>query len=142
MTLPLMKRLEEIGVAAIDVAGLGGTHWGRIEGHRGDQQIKRVSETFANWGVPTVESLCNASSLKGVSEIWASGGIRTGLDAAKSLALGAKQVGFAKPALENALKGESALLNWFQTIEKEFSVAMFCTGSSSPKELKGKYDIK
>lgn len=142
MSASLIKRLSNIGVAAIDVAGLGGTHWGRIEGRRGGDQTQRFAETFANWGIPTAECLLIAQGQSDHSEIWASGGIRTGLDAAKSISLGAKLVGFAKPALENALKGEERLSDWCDSVEKELKIAMFCTASLKTSALKGKYGIK
>ena len=130
------SKIESLSLGAVDISGLGGTHWGRIEGDRSPEPSlnRSASETFANWGVPTVESLVNG---KGHSnEIWASGGLRSGLDAAKAVALGATRVGFAKPALEFALRGEKELINWMTQIEFEFKVAMFCTGSSSVEALK------
>jgi isopentenyl-diphosphate delta-isomerase len=126
--------LSSAGLAAVDVSGLGGTHWGRIEGARAKEDAirARAAETFKDWGVSTVESVQNAvSGLASTTEVWASGGVRTGLDAAKLLALGATQIGFAKPALEAALQGEQALLSWMQTIEFELQTALFCTGSKN-----------
>lgn len=141
MSLSTMKRLQNCGVAAIDVAGLGGTHWGRIEGSRGDDQTQRLAETFQDWGIPTAQVLYQASKEILRSEVWASGGVRSGLDAGKSLALGARLVGFAKPALEAALKGETELVAWMKTVEKELQIAMFCTGSKCVSDIKGKYGI-
>jgi isopentenyl-diphosphate delta-isomerase len=135
-----LRRLAGIGLAAIDVSGLGGTHWGRIEGARaGDGSLQgTASETFAEWGESTVDSVVAARrELNGAdTEIWASGGVRTGLDAAKLIALGAHQVGFAKPALEAALVGGDKLRQWMATREYELRVALFCTGSESPAALR------
>jgi isopentenyl-diphosphate delta-isomerase len=137
-----LTRLKSVGLAAIDVSGYGGTHWGRIEGGRAGETSaqRKAAETFAGWGVSTVESLETASRLKlGKKEIWASGGIRSGLDAAKAVALGARKVGFAKPALEAALKGEATLDAWMSRIELEFKIALFCSGHATPESLrKGK----
>ena len=135
------RRLAETGVRAIDVSGYGGTHWGRIEGGRADLGSVRAeaAKTFAFWGEPTLDSLLTARDWQTASgectEIWASGGIRSGLDAAKCLALGAAKVGFAKPALAAAQAGEASLAAWMECIEFELKVALFCTGSASPGEL-------
>ncbi|OGV50361.1 MAG: type 2 isopentenyl-diphosphate Delta-isomerase [Legionellales bacterium RIFCSPHIGHO2_12_FULL_42_9] len=133
-------RLNEIGVAAVDVSGLGGTHWGRIEGQRNpaDSLLHRAALTFRNWGVDTVQSVKNAVQLAPSYEVWGSGGVRHGLDAARLLALGVSMVGFAKPMLEAALQGTEAVIELMQTIEYELKIALFCTGSRSLADLKGK----
>jgi isopentenyl-diphosphate delta-isomerase len=137
-SLATIQRVKNIGLAALDVSGYGGTHWGRIEGGRAEKQSLQAQGalTFAGWGESTVDSLANAVRAKGKLEIWASGGIRSGLDAAKALALGARRVGFAKPALEAALLGEEALGQWMSQMEFELKVALFCTGSESPEALR------
>jgi isopentenyl-diphosphate delta-isomerase len=139
------RRLGSAGVSAIDVSGLGGTHWGRIEGARavsGSLQ-STASATFADWGIPTLDSVrAAANALSDNSRfrysIWASGGVRNGLDAAKLIALGAHRVGFAQPALRAAMEGESALRAWMAQMEFELRVALFCTGSKSPSALRGR----
>jgi isopentenyl-diphosphate delta-isomerase len=134
-----LKRLKSTGLSAVDVSGFGGTHWGRIEGGRAaEASLQRSAAlTFKNWGISTVDSLLNAPKLN--LEIWGSGGIRSGLDAAKTIALGAQKVGFAKPALERALEGEESLGKWMELMEFELKVALFCTGSKNPETLrKGK----
>lgn len=138
-----LKRLQGVGLSAIDVSGLGGTHWGRIEGGRAPDasQQKIAAATFSHWGISTVDSLLNAASLKGAGklEIWSSGGIRSGLDAAKSIALGARKVGFARPALLTAVQGQEPLEIWMAQMEFELKVALFCSGSATPDALrKGK----
>lgn len=117
-------------LGAVDVSGFGGTHWGRIEGARAAEKDWRreAGSVFSNWGISTVESLIAAAELDTDFEIWASGGIRSGLDAAISLALGAKMVGFAKPALVAALESDIALNEWMKAKEFELKTAMFCTG--------------
>lgn len=139
-SLSTLTRLNEIGVAAVDVSGLGGTHWGRIEGHRAvDEPLRhKASATFSNWGIDTVQSVVNASSLKPTFEIWGSGGVRNGLDAAKLFALGASTVGFAKPMLNAALHATDDVLAVMASIEYELKVAMFCTGSRVLSDLKEK----
>ncbi|MGQ3889942.1 type 2 isopentenyl-diphosphate Delta-isomerase [Legionella sp. CNM-1927-20] len=134
-----LKRLNDIGVAAVDVSGLGGTHWGRIEGCRSKGKIQeKAAETFKNWGITTINSVLNAASIKPRFEIWGSGGVRHGLDAAKLFALGATTAGFAKPMLEAALVDSEEVYKLMTTIEYELQVAMFCTGSRVLEDLKGK----
>lgn len=139
-SLQTMKRLNQIGVAAIDVSGLGGTHWGRIEGHRAPEHSiqQRASMTFRNWGVDTFRCVKQAQSLSDSTEIWGSGGVRHGLDAAKLIAAGASTVGFAKPLLEAALDSWQLVVSEMQAIEYELKVAMFCTGSRILSDLQEK----
>lgn len=132
-----LARLNGIGLAAVDVSGIGGTHWGRLEGGRSQQgsSLQQAAATFRDWGISTVESVENAVALKTDYEVWASGGVRTGLDAAKLIALGAKMVGYAKPIIEAALKGEEMLDTAMAQLELELKIALFCTGSKTPSEL-------
>lgn len=135
-----LKRLRGVGLSAVDVSGLGGTHWGRIEGGRsksGDVRFA-AAETLADWGISTVESLLSAMSMKPDFEVWASGGVRSGLDAAKLFAMGAKIVGFAQPILEAALRGEDELLLKMSQFEFELKTALFCTGRASIMDLQKK----
>jgi isopentenyl-diphosphate delta-isomerase len=138
-SLPTLRTLSGVGLAAVDVSGLGGTHWGRIEGARADRGSVHAtaSATFANWGESTVSSVRAAKEgLSKNTEIWASGGVRSGLDSAKLIALGAHRVGYAKPALEAALAGPEQLALWMETQEYELRVALFCTGSNGCDELR------
>lgn len=136
-SLKTLQRLNNIGVFAIDIAGLGGTHWGRIEGSRikDNPILLRSAKTYANWGIATAEILHATQGLNLQAKIWASGGIRHGLDAAKSLALGASKVGIAQPVLQAALASEEAVLCVMDTFEHELKIAMFCTGSATLTEL-------
>lgn len=132
-----IRRLFEMGVAAVDVAGTGGTHWGRVEGLRsGPTEMRALAaQNFSDWGYSTIESLITALKVNS-TKVWASGGVRSGLDAAKLLAVGAQHVGFAKPILEAALQGEAALNQTMERFEFELKVALFCTGSKNLRELK------
>ncbi len=135
-----LSRLNDIGVAAVEVSGLGGTHWGRIEGHRAvhDPIRQQTAETFKNWGIDTLQSVKNAVSITPQFEVWGSGGVRQGLDAAKLFALGATTVGFAKPMLEAALQSPEHILTQMSAIEYELKTAMFCTGSKTLTDLQEK----
>ena len=126
-----MARLNDMGIAAIDIGGLGGTHWGRIEGHRATQDPIRYQAaiTFKNWGIDTATAVQQAAALKPSFEIWGSGGVNNGLNAAKLFALGATTIGYAKPMLEAALESAEQVHTKMLTIEYELKVAMFCTGS-------------
>lgn len=138
-----LMRLSQLGLAAVDVSGLGGTHWGRIEGSRaGRGSLEgQASVTFSMWGESTLDSLLAAKDgFRGnKGEIWASGGIRSGLDAARSIALGAHRVGYAQPALQAQANG--ILEEWMKQQEYELKVALFCTGSKTPAELRSKEKV-
>jgi isopentenyl-diphosphate delta-isomerase len=135
-----LLRLKHSGVYAVDVAGLGGTHWGRVEGFRSapEDMLFKVAQTFKDWGLSTTESIITGKELNLDYKLWASGGVRTGLDAAKLLALGAEMVGFAKPVLESAMQGDQALDLWIQQMQYELKVALFCTGSADLHDLNAK----
>ncbi len=135
-----LRKISKFSLGAVDVSGVGGTHWGRIEGMRAAQVgasiQENASKTFKNWGISTVESTLNARELlDSKTEVWSSGGVKTGLDAAKLIALGATRVGFAQSALEAALKGSEALELWAATCEFELKTALFCMGSSNCQNL-------
>jgi isopentenyl-diphosphate Delta-isomerase len=135
-----LMRINQTGISAVDVSGLGGTHWGRIEGHRAldNAILQQTAETFRNWGMNTVQSVRDAVAVSDHFEVWGSGGVRHGLDAAKLFALGATTVGFAKPMLEAAIQSSDDVVRVMQTIEYELRVALFCTGSRALNELKEK----
>jgi isopentenyl-diphosphate Delta-isomerase len=135
-----LQRLKNIGVYAVDVAGLGGTHWGRIEGYRAKENdlLYQVAQTFKNWGLSTVESLMAAQEVAGDYRVWASGGVRTGLDVAKLISMGAEMVGVAQPFLSAAIQGEEVLNATMERFEYELKVAMFCTGCEDLTALTNK----
>jgi isopentenyl-diphosphate Delta-isomerase len=135
-----LNRFENLGVHAVDVSGLGGTHWGRIEGLRAPEgSLQNIAaEAFKNWGIPTVQSLAMAKDTMKKSEIWASGGIRNGHDVAKCISMGASATGVAKPFLTAALEGEAALHRTLDQYEFELKIAMFCTGNRDVTSLRTK----
>lgn len=139
-----LKRLQDTGIFAVDVSGKGGTHWGRVEGYRSaeGETLYQVAQTFANWGISTTQSLLNGKEARVEYELWASGGVRTGLDAGKLIALGAKKVGVAKPFLEAALQGDEALESLLNRLETELKVTLFCTGCRTLRDLQSKKVIQ
>ena len=134
-----LQQVSEIKLAALDISGLGGTHWGRIEGLReAPESINyKTAKTFAFWGISTVDSLLSARELSLPFPIWASGGVRSGLDAAKCLAMGAHMVGLAQPMLRAAIEGEDVLDRLMGQYEFELKTAMFCLGCANLEALIG-----
>ena len=136
-----LNRLEGLGLLAVDLSGLGGTHWGRIEGARfaGADFRQGIGETFSKWGVKTLDSLLYSGKRKRDFKIWASGGLRNGLDGAKALALGAEAVGIGRPLLQALNEGTEKLEHIMSRWEYELRVCLFCTGSACLDDLKGKW---
>jgi isopentenyl-diphosphate delta-isomerase len=131
------RKLAAAGVAGIDVAGAGGTSWGEVERYRAhDELVNNAAATFASWGIPTAESIGMAR--RGAPELTliASGGIRTGLDVAKVIALSADAAGIAAPLLRAANVSTEALMVVLQEVIKVLRISMFCIGASNLKELK------
>lgn len=133
-----LRRLQGLGLAAVDVSGFGGTHWGRVEGERSvvGSVRHRAADAFRDWGIDTVESLMLAKASVRDYAVWASGGVRTGVEAAKLLALGAEMVGLAMPIMQAALNGEEALNTRMETLEFELKTTLFCTGAQSITDLR------
>lgn len=133
------RNLELIGVKAIDVAGAGGTNWTLIEKIRaeelGELEKKALGELFLEWGIPTAASIIEVSSTVKIDVI-GSGGIRTGLDIAKSIALGADMAGIAKPLLKPAVENANAVLDHLKKIILELRTAMYLTGCRNVDQLK------
>ncbi len=130
------RRLAEVGVAAIDVAGAGGTCWSKVEQHRMKSPTRRrVAESFSQWGIPTAEALVLARQGAPGLPLIASGGIRTGVDAAKGIALGADLVGLASPMLKAAARSYQAVEDLLLALIDELRIAMFCVGAATVIEL-------
>ncbi|MEM9137098.1 MAG: type 2 isopentenyl-diphosphate Delta-isomerase [Cyanobacteria bacterium P01_F01_bin.42] len=132
----LAERLQSVGIAAIDVAGAGGTSWAKVEGERAlDQRQRILGQTFAEWGIPTAECITTIRSDNAILPIIASGGLRNGMDAAKAIALGANLAGMATPFLKAAYESEEALDDLIMLLLEELKIVLFCTGSSNLKDF-------
>jgi isopentenyl-diphosphate delta-isomerase len=131
-------RLLDAGVAAIDVAGAGGTSWARVEGRRsGDARREALAETFGDWGYPTVEVTAALRAAFPQATIVASGGVRSGIDVAKALALGANAAGAGLPFLEPATRSDEAVASALDLVLEGLRIAMFASGCRRPSELRG-----
>jgi isopentenyl-diphosphate delta-isomerase len=130
--------LAAAGVAAIDVGGVGGTSFAAIEAlraeARGDERGVRLGTLLRDWGVPTVASIGFARHAG--LPIIATGGIRSGVDAAKAIAMGATAVGVARPLLQAALAGDDAVAAWITRFAEELRAAMFLSGSPDVAALR------
>jgi isopentenyl-diphosphate delta-isomerase len=123
------RQLAEAGVAAIDVAGAGGTSWSEVEHHRAPTPLRRrISGTFIAWGIPTAASLLMARHGAPGLPLIASGGLRHGIDAAKAIALGADLAGFASPLLKAAAESEETVNELMSGLIEELRISMFCCG--------------
>ena len=130
------KRLAAAGVQAIDVAGSGGTSWSEVEYHRApDAFHARVARSFADWGIPTAESIQYVKSATPDIPIIASGGLRDGIDVAKCIALGATLTGMAGPFLKAAVESVASVLRLVTEIQTQLEIAMMCTGAKDINAL-------
>lgn len=127
----LSKELVQAGVKAIDIAGAGGTSWVKVDGHRTKEDVSHIEE----WGIPTAEALRDvAKSVK--VPIIASGGIRTGVEVAKAIAMGADLAGMALPLLRPATESWDSVKKHLEKIISQLEDAMFLVGARNVKELR------
>ncbi|MCA9554933.1 MAG: type 2 isopentenyl-diphosphate Delta-isomerase [Myxococcales bacterium] len=134
------KKLAQLPIAGLETAGVGGTSWAKVESFRAPTASiqAEVGVRLAGFGVPTAASIraCRAA-LPDDRVVVASGGIRTGMDVAVALALGADVVALAQPLLAAAMKSEDAVVHTLESIIYELKVICFCTGAKSVAELRG-----
>ncbi len=131
------QQLAEAGVSAIDVAGAGGTSWSRIEGLRGQTRSARnIAAAFADWGIPTSEAIGLARAGAPALPLIASGGIRTGVDIAKAVVLGADAAGIGLPLLKAARLSAGHALAALEELITELRLTMFCIGAGSIEQLR------
>ena len=124
------RRLVEIGVDGFDCAGVGGTSWTLVEGRVAQgTQARTLGTTFADWGLTTAESILEVRRASSELPLVASGGIRTGLDVAKCVALGATVAGMASPVLRAATDGDDAVVGFLNTVIAEVRATLFGVGA-------------
>lgn len=132
-----VRSLLDAGVAAVDVAGAGGTSWSEVERHRiADPVRARVAAAFAGWGIPTAEAIRLARRAAPDATLFASGGVRGGLDVAAAIALGADLVGVAGPFLRAAAAGDTEALELARELVEVLRVAMFSIGEPTIADLR------
>lgn len=137
LSVSVARALADAGVAMIDVAGAGGTSWAAVEAERApDPQAREIARAFANWGLPTVDALCQVRAALPTLPLIASGGIHTGIDVAKALRLGADLVGQAAAVLASASSSTEAVVQHFETVIAQLRIACFCTGSDDLAALR------
>jgi isopentenyl-diphosphate delta-isomerase len=128
--------LKKAGAHMLDVAGAGGTSWVKITRHLKGAGIDENPSAFDGWGIPTADSLVSVKKAVPDIPIIASGGIRSGNDMAKALALGADYAGMALPLLSHAMESSEAVIEKIATVIEELKIAMFGCGAANLRELK------
>ena len=130
------RQLAEAGVSAIDVAGAGGTSWTQVEMHRTENQDQaRLAAAFIDWGIPTSQAILNIRAGAPQMTIFASGGLRNGIDIAKCVALGASLGGMANPFLKAANRSLDSTIETIRLIQRQIQVAMFASGVGNIDQL-------
>jgi isopentenyl-diphosphate delta-isomerase len=128
--------LARAGVTAIDVAGAGGTSWSQVEMYRARNDGQRkLAAAFLDWGIPTVEVIQNVIEVAPKMKIIASGGLRTGVDIAKCVAMGASLGGMAGPFLKVATQSLDETIKLINLFKQEINICMFATGSKTLDQL-------
>ena len=131
------RRLLDLGISAIDVGGAGGTSWGWIEGFRAaDPERQAIGATFRDWGTPTADALRAVAAACPGLPLMATGGVRTGLDVAKAVALGATVAGMALPFFRAADRSQEDALAFGRRIIEEVRIAAVCSGAATLHALR------
>lgn len=131
------EQLYAAGISYIDVAGAGGTSWSQVEKLRSKDPLKRAAaEAFNNWGLPTKDCIVSVRSKLPDVPLVASGGMKTGVDAAKAITIGADVIGFARQLLQAATESDEAVIETMSQIELELKMTMFGIGVKTLDELK------
>jgi len=129
-----VEHLLAAGVKYIDVAGCGGTSWSMVESRRSDEP--EMGELFGDWGIPTPVALRLMKPYRNEMKMIASGGIRSGIDMAKSIILGASLCGVARPFLNPARESADEVRKVIRRLKKEFTTAMFLLGAGDIADIK------
>jgi isopentenyl-diphosphate delta-isomerase len=135
-------RLASIGVVGIDVAGAGGTSWSQVEKYRIDDiHQAKVAGAFHKWGIPTARSLQMVKKSAPELLVFASGGLRDGLDVARSIALGATLGGLASPFLKAATISSEETIHTIEEIQREIQICLFACGIHDLPAFRGNSSI-
>jgi isopentenyl-diphosphate delta-isomerase len=130
------RYLANAGVAAIDVAGAGGTSWSQVEMFRARTDVqRRIAEAFVDWGIPTADSIRYVREAAPGVPIFASGGLKNGVDGAKCIALGATLFGMARPFLRAATISAEAVMDEVAVVLGQLRAAMLCVGAGNLAQL-------
>jgi isopentenyl-diphosphate delta-isomerase len=131
------RSLVEVGVAGLDVAGAGGTSWSEVEAYRTESEAaRRIAQDFADWGIPTAESIRAVRRVAPDIPLIASGGIYIGIDVAKCIALGTDAAALARPFLKAATVSTETVIEKIWEITEELRTVLFCIGAANIDELK------
>ena len=131
------RRLADMGVAALDVAGAGGSNWALVEGERAVEDADKAhAAAFADWGIPTARAIAEVRAACPRTTLIGSGGIRDGVDAARAIRLGADMVGQAAGVLAAATVSTEAVVAHFHTIIRQLKTVCFCTGAANLTALR------
>lgn len=123
------ERLRAAGVRDVDVSGAGGTSWVAVEAQRAQPADRALGQSFWDWGIPTAASLLMVAPSK-FRTVIATGGISTGLDAARAIVLGASAVGIARPVLQALERGgREQALAFLSGVERELRTALLLIGA-------------
>lgn len=137
------RRLIDCGVAGIDCAGAGGTSWAKVEAYCArTERARELGLRFGEWGIPTSESIAEIRSTAPTVPLIASGGLRSGVDLAKALALGADVGAMARPFLLAAHADGQAVERLVKHVLEELRICMFATGSANLAGLRGKLRLR
>lgn len=131
------EQLYSAGISFIDVAGAGGTSWSQVEKLRSQDPLRKAAaEAFNNWGTPTKDCIVSVRSKLEDVPLVASGGMKTGVDAAKAITIGADVIGFARQLLQAATESDESVLQTMNQIELELKMTMFGIGVKTLDELR------
>lgn len=136
ISTPIARKLVDLGVSVIDVAGAGGTSWSEVEKYRtSDKRLFDISSQFKDWGIPTAYAVRDIRNALPSTPIIASGGLWRGMDLAKAIALGATVGGFAGRLLKAAAKSTEQVVEVIDEISLELRITMFAAGVGNVKDL-------
>ncbi|MCX7938880.1 MAG: type 2 isopentenyl-diphosphate Delta-isomerase [Thermoflexales bacterium] len=137
ISVDVARRLAEVGVAAIDVAGAGGTSWSQVEMFRATDAVqRRIAAAFVDWGIPTADSIRYVREAAPSVLVFASGGITNGVEGAKCIALGATAFGMARPFLKAAAQSTDAVVEEIAVVVGQLRAVMLAVGAADLAALR------